>query len=300
MQREFELLHCLDHQCLEDIVWNYLALLPEDWSLLICMVWTWSSQVTDPNSVLKYSSQGCPAIPWSRPDHVLPRHYSCATNMGEFLGSVYHWQSSSSLLWPRKSVNGKKGGEKNSWSKQRSNTQVKIRYNMVWRHSSPIFLYFRREEAEFSKVNFENSYLPFECHPSVHVFRRNRTAALICSGRHWRRAHETPFLNNCSRQCLKTLALYLSATPPMRFERHKRDWCDIEYRQIHAASASHNVCSVCNDKLIILTWRNCHEIWWEGAKKHFDFYILLSWTTVRCEKGALQQVFCALPLCGGR
>ena len=116
-------------------------------------IWTWSSQVTDPNSVLKCGSQGCPAIPWSRPDHVLPRHYSCATNMGEFLGSVYHWQSSSSLLQPRKSIKRKRGAKKSSCNEQRSNTQVKIRYNMVWRHWSPIILYFQREEAEFSKVN---------------------------------------------------------------------------------------------------------------------------------------------------
>ena len=94
-------------------------------------------------------------------------------------------------------------GRKNPYAMNKDQTP-KWRVGIIWFGD---ILYFRREEAQFSKVNFENSYLPFECHPSVHVFRRNRTAALICSGRHWRRAHETPFLNNCSRQCLKTLAL---------------------------------------------------------------------------------------------
>ena len=54
---------------------------------------------------------------------------------------------------PEKVSRGREGAKKSSCNEQRSNTQVKIRYNMVWRHWSPYILYFRREKAEVSKAN---------------------------------------------------------------------------------------------------------------------------------------------------
>ena len=121
-----------DDQCFEDIVWNYMALLPEDWSLIVVCKEYGPDHRKRLIQTVFWSIAAKVALPYlDQHQTMISPPLLCCDKYGRVFGISVSLAVIIFFALTQKKHHEEERGRKNPHA---INIQVKVRYNIVWRH----------------------------------------------------------------------------------------------------------------------------------------------------------------------